>query len=145
MADDERAAGEAQDRLLQRAERFDVDVVGGLVKEQDVAAALEELGQVDSVAFTAREVLDRLLLIASAKIEVISLKTLLPSPSASRLWSTYESVTVSPTVIDPESGVSSPTSIRNKVVLPAPLGPTMPTIAPRGTMKLRSSNRSLSP
>src|ERR671920_1497794 len=34
------------------------------------------------------------------------------------------------TETSPSSGVSSPTIIRNSVVLPAPLGPTRPTFSP---------------
>ena len=39
MGDDHRAAGEAQQRLLERAQRVDVEVVGRLVEQQHVAAA----------------------------------------------------------------------------------------------------------
>src|SRR3712207_7404899 len=50
-----RAAGEVEERLLERAQRVDVEVVRRLVEEQDVAAALEQLGQVDAVALAARQ------------------------------------------------------------------------------------------
>lgn len=63
----------------------------------------------------------------------------------SRLWSTYEILTVSPTLIEPESGVSSPWIILKRVVLPAPFGPMTPTMPLRGSVKLRSSMRTLSP
>ena len=59
MADDDGAAGEVEQRLLERAQRVDVEVVGRLVEQQQVAAALEQLGQVDAVALAAREVLTR--------------------------------------------------------------------------------------
>ena len=45
MADDQRAAGEAQNRFLQRAEGFDVDVVGGLVEEQTLPPLLSSLAK----------------------------------------------------------------------------------------------------
>jgi hypothetical protein len=35
----------------------------------------------------------------------------------------------------PASGCSSPVSMRNSVVLPAPFGPMMPTMPPRGTVE----------
>ncbi len=53
--------------------------------------------------------------------------------------------TVSPIVIDPASGGSWPTSIRNSVVLPAPFGPMIPTIPERGSENVRSSMSSRSP
>ncbi len=54
-----------EQRLLQRAEGVDVEVVGGLVEQQHVAAALEQLGQVDAVALAAGEVADLLLLVGA--------------------------------------------------------------------------------
>ena len=47
--------------------------------------------------------------------------------------------------ISPESGFSCPVIILNSVDLPAPLGPMMPTMAPGGTWKLRSSISRRSP
>jgi hypothetical protein len=44
MADDDGATGKVGDGLLQRPQRFDVQVVGWLVEEQDVAAAPQQLG-----------------------------------------------------------------------------------------------------
>ena len=69
VADHHRAAGEGQQRLLERAQRVDVEVVGGLVEQQQVAAALEQLGQVDAVALAAREVADLLLLVGALEVE----------------------------------------------------------------------------
>ena len=54
MADDHRAAGEILERILERAKRLDIEVVGRLVEQQDVAAVLEHLGQMDPVALAAR-------------------------------------------------------------------------------------------
>mmetsp|Transcript_27247 Transcript_27247/g.45582 ORF Transcript_27247/g.45582 Transcript_27247/m.45582 type:complete len:216 (-) Transcript_27247:339-986(-) len=65
--------------------------------------------------------------------------------SSSRLWSTYMGTTVSPTVSSPPSDVCSFMIMRNRVVLPAPLGPTMPTMAPAGMMKLAFSMSRRSP
>ena len=52
---------------------------------------------------------------------------------------------MSPIVIVPASGFSWPVSMRNSVVLPAPLGPITPTMPPGGSLKDRSSIRSWSP
>ena len=44
-------------------------VVGGLGRRQQVAAALQQLGQVHPVALAARQVLHQLLLVATAEVE----------------------------------------------------------------------------
>src|SRR4029434_3658885 len=55
VADHDGAAGEVEQRLLERAQRVDVEVVRRLVEEEDVAAAAEQLCEVDAVALAARE------------------------------------------------------------------------------------------
>ena len=47
----------------------DVEVVRRLVEQQDVAARLEQLGQVDPVALPARQRADQLLLVRAAEVE----------------------------------------------------------------------------
>src|SRR3712207_5743115 len=69
VADDDGAAGEILERLLERAEGLDVEVVGRLVEEEDVAALLKHLRQVDAVALATRELADLLLLVAAAEVE----------------------------------------------------------------------------
>src|SRR3982750_999442 len=49
------------------------------------------------------------------------------------------------TETSPSSGVSSPTIIRNSVVLPAPFGPTRPTFSPEFSWKDASTNRTCLP
>ena len=75
----------------------------------------------------------------------IASHTVLSLGSDSRVWSTTASCTVGPIVILPVSGFSLPAIMRNSVVLPAPLGPMMPTIAPGGMRNDRLSISSLSP
>ena len=53
--------------------------------------------------------------------------------------------TDSPSRSEPPSGYSSPTIMRNNVVLPAPLGPITPTIPAGGSVNERSSIRRRSP
>ena len=53
VADHHRAAGERQQRLFERAQRVDVEVVGRLVEQQQVRAALEQLRQMHAVALAA--------------------------------------------------------------------------------------------
>jgi hypothetical protein len=50
VADHDGAAREADERLLERAQRVHVEVVGRLVEQQQVPAALEQRGQVQAVA-----------------------------------------------------------------------------------------------
>ena len=45
----------------------------------------------------------------------------------------------------PAVGISRPSSIAIVVVLPAPLPPSSPTVAPAGTVKSMSSTASVSP
>ncbi len=63
MGDDHRAAGELQQRVLQGPQRLHVQVVGGLVQEDEVAPLLEGQRQVQPVALTAGEHPGRLLLV----------------------------------------------------------------------------------
>ena len=68
MGDDHRAAGEVEQRLFERAQRVDVEVVGRLVEQQQVAAGAQQLGQVHAVALAAREHADLLLLVGPLKL-----------------------------------------------------------------------------
>src|ERR1700681_4798613 len=47
--------------------------------------------------------------------------------------------------ISPAVGSSRPSSMEMVVVLPAPLPPSSPSTAPRGTVKVRSSTATISP
>ena len=67
MRDDHGAAGELFERVLQRAERLDVEVVGRLVEQDQVAALLEGQREVEPVALAAREHAGRLLLVGPLK------------------------------------------------------------------------------
>ena len=64
VRDHDGAAGEVEQRLLERAQRVDVEVVRRLVEQQHVAAAAEQLREVDAVPLAAGELPDRLLLVA---------------------------------------------------------------------------------
>ena len=66
---DHGAAGEVEQRLLERAQRVDVEVVGRLVEQQQVAAALQQLGEVHAVALAARERADLALLLRALEVE----------------------------------------------------------------------------
>mmetsp|Transcript_8518 Transcript_8518/g.19435 ORF Transcript_8518/g.19435 Transcript_8518/m.19435 type:complete len:204 (-) Transcript_8518:69-680(-) len=65
--------------------------------------------------------------------------------SSSRLWSTYIGATVSPTFNSPESGDSSSTIIRKRVLFPAPFAPMIPTMLPGGMSRFRLSMSRRSP
>ena len=67
--DHQHAAGELEQRLFQRAQRFHVEVVGRLVEQQHVAALEQRLGQVQAAALAARELPDELLLVAALEVE----------------------------------------------------------------------------
>src|SRR5688572_11175558 len=69
VRDHDGATGEVQQRLLERPQRLDVEVVGRLVEQQHVSAALQELGEVHPVALAARELPDVLLLLVAPEVE----------------------------------------------------------------------------
>ena len=60
---DHGAAGECEHRLFERPQGFNVEVVGRFVEQQHVATGLEQFGQMHTIAFTAGQVADLLLLI----------------------------------------------------------------------------------
>src|SRR6185312_3300958 len=70
VADDDGAAGKILERLFQRAQRVDVEIVSGLVEQEQVGARLEHLGQVHAIALAARERTDLLLLVRSLEVEI---------------------------------------------------------------------------
>src|SRR5690606_20643232 len=55
VRDDHGAARELEERVLERLERLDIEVVRRLVEEQQVAALLEREREVEAVALTTRE------------------------------------------------------------------------------------------
>src|SRR5712664_93788 len=69
MADDHGAAGEILQRLFQRAQRVDVEIVGRLVEQQHIGAGFQHLRQMDAVALAARQRADLLLLVGALEIE----------------------------------------------------------------------------
>ena len=166
MRDHDRAAGEVEQRVLERAQRVDVEVVRRLVEQQQVPARAQQLREVDAVPLAAGEVADPLLLVRPAEVEpgdvlarvhlalaeldrVEAAGDLLPDRAlrvevAAGLVDVGE-LTVSPTRSSPASGSSSPAIIRKSVVLPAPFGPITPTMPPGGSENDRSSTSRRSP
>jgi hypothetical protein len=69
VADDQGGACEFGQGLFEGAQGVDVQVVGGFVEEQDVGAFGEGLGEMDAVAFSAREDADFLLLVGACEVE----------------------------------------------------------------------------
>ena len=69
VADDQHGAGKGEQRLLQRAQGLDIEVVGRLVQQQQVGAGLEHLGEMDSVALAAGEATHLLLLVRALEVE----------------------------------------------------------------------------
>src|SRR5262245_65706556 len=55
VRDDHRAAREREQRLLERAQGVDVEVVRRLVEEEQIAAPAQQLRQVHAVALAARQ------------------------------------------------------------------------------------------
>ncbi len=69
VGDDSDAAGEFEQRIFERAQGFHVEVVGGFVEQQHVAAGDEGLRQVQASAFAAGELADDLALVRALEVE----------------------------------------------------------------------------
>ncbi len=69
VADDHHAAGKSENGVLEGPQRVDVEIVGRLVEQQQVAAALEELREVHAVAFAAGQRTHLALLVAALEVE----------------------------------------------------------------------------
>src|SRR4051794_13928599 len=69
VGDDHGTAGVLEKGVLQARQRFDVEVVGRLVEEQQVAALLERQRQVEAVALTTGEHARLLLLVRALEAE----------------------------------------------------------------------------
>src|SRR6266550_5244168 len=69
MGDHDGATRKVFQRLFQCAQSVDVEVIRGFVQQQNVRAFFQHLRQVDSIAFSARQHANLLLLIRTGKIE----------------------------------------------------------------------------
>src|SRR5271165_5612199 len=69
VRDDDGAAREGEERLFQRAQRLDVQIVGGLVEQQHIAARFQHLGEMYAIALAARQITDELLLLHALEVE----------------------------------------------------------------------------
>ena len=75
VRDHEGVAGELQQRIFQRAQGFDVEVVGRLVEQQHVAALQQRLRQVQAAALAAGQRADQLLLVLALEVEAADVGT----------------------------------------------------------------------
>src|SRR2546428_4257115 len=80
VADDDDAAGKVEERLLERAQRVHVEIVRRFVQQQHVAAGAQELREMHTVPFAAREISHFLLLIGAAEVEGRGVRPRIPSP-----------------------------------------------------------------
>src|SRR6185312_14004169 len=69
VGDHDGASRKAEQRLLERTQRLDVEVVGRLVEQQQVAARFQHLGEMHAIALAAGELADRLLLLRALEVE----------------------------------------------------------------------------
>ena len=70
VRDHNHASDEAEDRFLESSQRVDVQVVRRFVKQQNIAAASQQLGQVNPVSLTTGKIADLLFLIRTFEIEL---------------------------------------------------------------------------
>ena len=59
MTDQEDRAAVFEEPVFEEFQRFDIEVVCGLIQDQDIGGEDEELRQTEAVTFTARERADR--------------------------------------------------------------------------------------
>src|SRR5690606_29231386 len=69
VADDHDRTRKFQQGVFEGAQRFDVEVVGRFVEQQDVAAREQRFGQMQPAALTARQIAHGLVLVGTAEIE----------------------------------------------------------------------------
>src|SRR6266571_5627404 len=69
VTDHHDASREGKQAFFEGPERVDVEIIGGLVEQEDVAAAAEHLGQLQPVTFAAGKIADLLLLVRSLETE----------------------------------------------------------------------------
>jgi len=69
MRNHHHAAGKLQQGIFQRAQRFDVEIIGRFIQQQHVAPEQQRLGQMQTSALAAGQVADFFLLIPTLEIE----------------------------------------------------------------------------
>src|SRR5436190_19094868 len=69
VADHHDRSGELEQRVLERAQRLDVEVVGRLVEHQHVAAGDQRLRQMQAPPLAAGKIADQLLLVVALEVE----------------------------------------------------------------------------
>ena len=56
-------------RFFERPQRLDIEIIGGLIEQQEIAACAQHLGEMHPIAFAAGQQADLLLLVLTAKIK----------------------------------------------------------------------------
>src|ERR1035437_7106246 len=69
MADDDNAAGKILQRVFQRPQGVNIQIIGWFIKQEHIGALLEHARQMNPVAFTTGERSYLLLLIGAGKIK----------------------------------------------------------------------------
>jgi hypothetical protein len=69
MTTDHRTSRKVDERIFECAQRVDVEIVRGLVEQQEITARHERLGEMQTIALPARQIADPLLLIRPTEVE----------------------------------------------------------------------------
>ncbi len=69
MRDNHRAARELQQGVFQRAQGFDIQVVGWFIEQQDVTADLQQFRQVQTTTFTAGQLANAFTLVDAFEVK----------------------------------------------------------------------------
>ena len=69
VRDHQHGAGKIQQRFFERAQRFHVQIIGGLIEQQDVRPAAQQFRQLHAIAFTAGQIPHPFLLVGAFEVE----------------------------------------------------------------------------
>jgi hypothetical protein len=75
VRNDDRAAGEIIKSVFQGAQGIDIQIVGRFVEQQNIGFAFDDVGQMQPVAFAARQYANFFLLVSTAEVEPGSVGT----------------------------------------------------------------------
>ncbi len=157
VGDQQKRPGVVIERIAQRLDGAHVEVVGGLVQEQEVGVSDEQREQAQAAAFAAREHLDPLLDLVRAELEaaqqaacrLLVVADERQAPSAARcrvaqfaaLLRVVGEAHVVAQVGDAAGRLRRPTMVSTSVVLPEPLAPRRATFSPRSRTRSTSRTR----
>jgi hypothetical protein len=81
VADEHRTAGKIEHGLFKSSDRIDIQVIGRLIKQQNIRLLLEHHPQIDAVSLAAGENFELFLLVCSGEVEAGAVGSRIDQPS----------------------------------------------------------------